>query len=57
MPEEENETKKKLSAKHAASFAEFGDSIGAYFAVETGPEKAAVLRDFLDSLGATGVRA
>ncbi len=36
--------------------AEYADSVGAVFAVETGPEKAIVLRDFLDSLGASGVR-
>lgn len=36
--------------------ARFGDHLGAYFAIETGPEPADVLRSFLDSLGATGVR-
>jgi L-ribulose-5-phosphate 3-epimerase len=36
--------------------AEFGDTIGASFAIETGPEKAATLKKFLDSLTARGVR-
>ena len=36
--------------------ARFGDELGAYFAIETGPEPADVLRRFLDSLGAKGVR-
>lgn len=30
---------------------EYGDKVGCKFAIETGPEKAAVLRPFLDSLG------
>lgn len=36
--------------------AEFGDQLGAFFAIETGPETAVVLRRFIDSLGASGVR-
>ncbi len=35
--------------------AEYADSIGAHFAVETGPERASVLRTFLDSLHSRGV--
>ena len=35
--------------------AEYADSLNAHFAVETGPEPAAVLRGFLDSLHSTGV--
>ncbi|MBE6611975.1 MAG: sugar phosphate isomerase/epimerase [Ruminococcaceae bacterium] len=34
----------------------YADSVNAAFAVETGPETAKVLGDFLDSLGAMGVR-
>ena len=30
---------------------EYGDKVGCRFAIETGPEKAATLRAFLDSLG------
>jgi sugar phosphate isomerase/epimerase len=36
--------------------AAFGDAMGASFAIETGPETAVVLRRFIDSLGAAGVR-
>jgi len=36
--------------------AEYGDKVGATFAIETGPEPAAVLKGFLDSLDARGVR-
>lgn len=35
--------------------ATFADSMGAHFAIETGPEPSAVLRTFLDSLGSRGV--
>lgn len=55
VPEKECETKEIMRAA-CRELAEYGDSIGAAFAVETGPEKAVVLRDFLDSLGAEGVR-
>ena len=33
----------------------YADDIGAHFAIETGPEKSATLKKFLDSLGSTGV--
>jgi Sugar phosphate isomerases/epimerases len=55
VPEEENKTKDIMRAA-CRELAEYGDSIGAAFAVETGPEKAVILRGFLDSLGAGGVR-
>lgn len=35
--------------------ADFAKSVGGHFAVETGPEKAAVLKEFLDELGSDGV--
>ncbi len=35
--------------------AQYADSIGSHFAVETGPETSAVLKGFLDSLGSRGV--
>lgn len=34
----------------------YGDTVGAYFAIETGPETSAVLKRFLDSLSSRGVR-
>ncbi len=52
-----HETKEKEAARKACrSLALFADSIGSAFAVETGPEMATVLCEFLDSLGAGGVR-
>ena len=38
-----------------AELAGYADSLGAHFAIETGPEKAEVLRRFLDGLGSKGV--
>lgn len=35
--------------------AQYADSIGAHFAIETGGEKAATLKNFLDTLGSKGV--
>ncbi len=55
VPAEECE-KKEVMRKACRELALYADSIGSAFAVETGPETAAVLCDFLDSLGAGGVR-
>lgn len=55
LPEEENEVK-ETARKACRELALYADSIGSCFAVETGPEKAEILVDFLDSLGAMGVR-
>ncbi len=55
VPVEECETKEIMRAA-CRELALYADSIGSAFAVETGPEKAIVLREFLDSLGAGGVR-
>ncbi len=56
VPTDKSAPEYEIMWKACRELADYGDSIGAYFAVETGPEKAAVLRDFLDSLGARGVR-
>ncbi len=42
--------------KNAQELAVYADSIGSVFAAETGTEKAPVLKAFLDSLGAKGLR-
>lgn len=55
VPAEENETK-EIMRKACRELALYADSVDAAFAVETGPETAVVLCDFLDSLGAGGVR-
>ena len=48
--------KKDVMRKACRELALYADSIGSAFAVETGPETASVLLEFLDSLGAGGVR-
>lgn len=55
VPQEENKTK-EIMRKACRELALYADSMQAAFAVETGPEKAVILGDFLDSLGAMGVR-
>lgn len=55
VPAEENETK-EIMRKACRDLAEYADSVGSAFAVETGPEPGKVLGEFLDSLGASGVR-
>ena len=55
VPAEEN-AKKEVIRKACRELAVYADSIGSAFAVETGPETAVVLLDFLDSLGANGVQ-
>jgi sugar phosphate isomerase/epimerase len=55
VPVEEN-AEKEVMRKACRELAVYADSVGAAFAVETGPETAVVLRGFLDSLGAGGVR-
>jgi len=55
VPAEEN-AKKDVMRKACRELALYADSIGSAFAVETGPETAVVLCEFLDSLGAGGVR-
>ena len=55
VPGEEN-IKKDIMLSACRELAIYADSIGSAFAVETGPEPAVLLKDFLDSLGAMGVR-
>lgn len=54
---EDGESKRmELLRSTAYELASYADSIGSYFAAETGTEKAPVLKKFLDSLGAKGLR-
>lgn len=56
VPSDPNHPRYVVLQKACAELAEFGDRLGAFFAIETGPEPASVLRPFLDSLGAKGLR-
>lgn len=55
VPAEENKTK-EIMRKACREMALYADSVEAAFAVETGPEPGKILGEFLDSLGAGGVR-
>lgn len=55
VPAEECE-KKEIMRSACRELAEYADSMNAAFAVETGPEPGKILGEFLDSLGANGVR-
>ena len=55
VPEDKNHDRYKVMQEACFELSRYADSIGAHFAIETGPETSAVLKDFLDSLGSTGV--
>lgn len=55
IPDDKNDTYRIMQSA-CNELAEYADSVGASFAVETGPEKACMLREFLDSLDAKGVK-
>ena len=51
VPEDKNDPVYKIMQDACGGLGEYADSIGSSFAIETGPETAVVLREFLDSLG------
>ncbi len=53
VPADANHERFKIMQDACYQLASYADSIGAHFAVETGPETSAVLKNFLDSLGGT----
>ena len=55
VPSNKNHDRYKIMQDACRELAEYADSIGSHFAVETGPETSAVLKEFLDSLGSRGV--
>jgi sugar phosphate isomerase/epimerase len=55
VPRDKNHERYKIMQEACFALAEYADSVGARFAVETGPETSANLRAFLDSLGSKGV--
>lgn len=55
VPEDKESDTYKIMQQACFELAEFADSMGSHFAIETGPEPAARLGDFLDTLGSTGV--
>ena len=55
IPADKHCDRYKIMQAAAYELAQFADSMGAHFAIETGPELAVTLRAFLDDLGSTGV--
>ena len=55
VPEDKNHERYKILQEACHELAMYADSVGAKFAIETGPERSIVLKEFLDSLGSTGV--
>ncbi len=55
VPTDVNNPRYAIMQDACRQLAEAADSMGAHFAVETGPETAVVLKQFLDSLNSRGV--
>ena len=55
VPNDPNHDRYKIMQEACVALAEYADSIGSHFAIETGPETSATLKTFLDSLGSRGV--
>lgn len=55
VPENVEHDRYKIMQDACGALAEYADANQAHFAVETGPEKAVVLKNFLDSLHSKGV--
>ena len=51
IPDDKSHPRYAVMANACAELAKYGDSVGATFAIETGPESSAVLRAFLDDIG------
>ena len=55
IPKDPNHDRYKTMQEACYELSRYADSLNAHFAIETGPETAAVLKGFLDSLQSTGV--
>lgn len=55
IPADPGHDRYKIMQEACRTLAEYADSLDAHFAIETGPEPAAVLKNFLDSLDSCGV--
>jgi sugar phosphate isomerase/epimerase len=56
VPDQDSHPRWKILQEACEALGEYGDKVGASFAIETGPETAATLKRFLDSLSSRGVR-
>ncbi len=55
VPQDKSNPRYGIMQEACFELSRYADSIGAHFAIETGPETSAVLKEFLDALGSTGV--
>lgn len=55
IPQDVNHPRRKIMLDACRKLGEYADKVGGHFAIETGPETATVLKDFLDELGTKGV--
>ena len=55
VPADPNHDRYKIMQEACFKLAEYADSLDAHFAIETGPEESATLKQFLDGLHSTGV--
>ncbi len=55
VPEDKNCDRYKIMQEACFELSQYADKLGAHFAIETGPELAKTLREFLDSLNSKGV--
>lgn len=56
IPEDKDHSRYKIIQEACEKLGEYGDKVGASFAIETGPETCSTLKQFLDSLNSNGVR-
>lgn len=56
VPENPQHQRWGVMQEACEALGEYGDNVGAYFAIETGPETSSVLKKFLDSLSSKGVK-
>jgi len=56
VPEDPKHPRWSVLQEACEALGEYGDNVGAYFAIETGPETSAILKKFLDSLKSKGVK-
>jgi len=56
VPEDPKHPRWRILQDACEILGEYGDEVGAFFAIETGPETSSVLKSFLDSLSSRGVR-
>jgi len=55
VPEDKNHPRYQVMHEACLELSKYADSLHAHFAIETGPETAKTLKEFLDGLSSTGV--